>query len=137
MWRTHIPALPIIPPVEETQLPPLQETTMNQQKRDESGLKNLSEEELEIVRKGAEFEVVEAEITTLSRRLLLAVATEEKEFRTSGKPKRPAEDWRRQWFDGVTEIAAAHRLDPTIVWEVARKVEAMSDRDFRSRFGQT
>ena len=109
---------------------------MNQPKTDEPGLKSLSEEDLKAVCRDVEIDAVEAEITLLSYRLLLAIATEEMDFRKSGKPKRDPESWRREWFDGVNGIAAAHRLEVAMVWEIARKVEAHSEREFRSRFGQ-
>jgi hypothetical protein len=109
---------------------------MSQRGRDEVGLKNLSDEELQGVCRDVEYEVVESEISLLSNKLLLAQAIEEKEFRNSGKPKRPPEDWRWQWFDAVNEIAATHRLDPSIVWEVARKVEAKQEPDSDSQVDQ-
>jgi hypothetical protein len=109
---------------------------MNQRARDEAGLKNLSDEELQTICKDVESSLVESEIIVCSRKLGLARAAEEMEFRKSGKPKRPPEDWRRQWFEDVSEIAAAHRLDPSIVWEVARKVESNLKHDYDSQFGQ-
>jgi hypothetical protein len=105
---------------------------MNQRDKDEPGLKNLSDEELETVCRDVELDAVGAEITLLSHRLQLAIATEEVEFRKSGKSKRSPDDWGHQWFDGVTGIAAAHQLEPAVVWEIARKVEAKSKCDFRS-----
>ena len=102
---------------------------MNEHERNEAGLKNLSDEELQTICKDVESSLVESEIILCSRKLGLARAAEEMEFRKSGKPKRPPEDWRRQWFEDVSEIAAAHRLDPSVVWEVARKVEANFKHD--------
>ncbi len=97
---------------------------MNQRERDQAGLKNLSDEDLQAVCQDARYSLVESELVLCSHKLILAQAAEEMEFRKSGKPKRPREDWRRQWFEAVSEIAAAHGLDLTIVWEVAKKVEA-------------
>ncbi|HEY6293732.1 MAG TPA: hypothetical protein VI455_19435 [Terriglobia bacterium] len=74
-------------------------------------------------------DLLESEISLLADHLLLAKGTGEREFRDSGKARRPPDEWRQQWFDGVKKIAAAHQLDYDVVWEVARNVEARLKRE--------
>lgn len=97
---------------------------VNQQKEDVAGFKGLTGEELRTVSDDLRRDRVESEISALAYKLRLGQAEEELAFRDSGKPKRAPDEWRQQWFDSVNGIAAAHHLDPAVVWELARKIEA-------------
>lgn len=92
-----------------------------QPENSESGLNNLSDEHLKTVENDAKYSLVESEIRLLRSKFNLAIAEDELQFRKSGKPKRPAADWHRQWFQDVTDIATARGLDLNVAWQIAKR----------------
>jgi hypothetical protein len=96
---------------------------------DESGFKGLSDEELKSVANDARYSLVESEIRLRFSHHSLAIAEEELEYRKTAKPKRPPEQWEREWFESVRKIAEAHGLDINVAWQIAKTVVAKADRE--------
>ena len=98
---------------------------MEQQRENgEGSLKNLSDEQLQAVDRDAEDSLVESELGIHYWKLSRDRIREEAQFRTSGKPKRPPEEWDALWERAVREVGERHGLGPTEVWEVARRLIA-------------
>jgi hypothetical protein len=109
-------------------------------KRPENGgvdIKNLSDQELQLYMLAGVYSVVESELTVRCRKLILAMAEEELEFRKWEKPRRPKEEWNQLWVQAVNEVAEGevaedHGLSPKDAWETARRVIPRESNSLRA-----
>ena len=95
----------------------------DQNGQDKTNLWDFSDEELRVFLEGHRDLRIEAELRVRGERLLLACAKEEQEFRKSGKPKRPREEWPRLWQKEVEHVSIVLGVDLERVIELALKVE--------------
>jgi hypothetical protein len=90
--------------------------------RDKTRLEEFSDEELEAVAECERSLLVEAELKKRYCRWQIAVLEEEKEFRRSRKPRRPAKEWENLWHREVEDVAATCGVSLGYVAEIALKV---------------
>ena len=91
--------------------------------QDKTNLGDFSDKELRVVLEGHRDLHIEDELRLRGERLRLAQIEEEREFRKSGKPNRPPEEWPRLWQKEVEDVAIAFGVDLERVIELALKVE--------------
>jgi|SRR5215471_21772681 len=91
--------------------------------QNKTNLRNFSDEELRAALEGHRDLHIEAELRGRGARLGIAQVEEEQEFRKSGKPKRPREEWRRLWQKEVADVATALRVDLARVTDLALQIE--------------
>ena len=91
--------------------------------QDKTNLQDLSDEELRAVLEGHRNLHIAAELRGRGAQLGIAQLEEEQEFRKSGKPKRPREEWQRLWRKEVADVATALGVDLARVTDLALQVE--------------